>query len=394
MKSPKIYLAIDNCFASKRWTKPAEWIGVVRDLGLSYVEASADNECDPLYTTPDYIKDWLDDIKTAGEKTGVRVANLYSGHGTYTTLGLSHTDVRVRERMLRDWLMPMSRTASALDAGFGFYCHAFPDAVLQNSAEYSKTEEQLYDSLAILMRYVAECGSRITCIEQMYTPHQIPWTIETTQKLLREVYKRSGQFMYITIDTGHQSGQRKFVRPNSSRIREMIALYKSGERVNNLWFGPKTAYELFHKAYSSGHNTDHYVEAIESEMDKYPYLFSQYEDGDSFRWLERLGCYSPIIHLQQTDGTSSSHYPFTAEYNQKGIITADKVLHAIQKSYALKQETNMPPPCNEIYLTLEIFSGTSEMNTDIIKKLEESVEYWRRFLPKDGMYLDELCARI
>lgn len=32
---PKLYLAIDNCFASKRWTEPAEWADVIRDLGLS-----------------------------------------------------------------------------------------------------------------------------------------------------------------------------------------------------------------------------------------------------------------------------------------------------------------------------------------------------------------------
>lgn len=394
MKSPKIYLAIDNCFASKRWTKPEEWIGVIRDLGIFYVEASADNECDPLFTTPDYIEDWVNDIKTASKKTGVHVANLYSGHGTYATLGLSHTDARVRERMLRDWLMPVSKTAATLDAGFGFYCHAFSDKVLQDPVEYCKTEERLYDSLAILVEYAAECGSQTVSIEQMYSPHQIPWTIETTQKLMREVYKRSGQSIYITIDTGHQTGQRKFVRPDSNRINKLIALYKSGESMKDLWFGPNTAYNLFYKAYSSGHNFDYYVKAIESEMDKYPYLFSQYEDGDSYRWLEDLGRYSPIIHLQQTDGTTSSHYPFTAEYNQKGIIAADRVFRALKKSYNLQQEINMPAPCDKIYLTLEIFSGTSEMNVDIIKKLRKTVEYWRSFLPQDGMSLNDICTRI
>ena len=57
-KNPKIYLAIDNCFASKRWTDPEKWMNVIKSLGLNYVEASADNECDPLYLGSEYMKRW------------------------------------------------------------------------------------------------------------------------------------------------------------------------------------------------------------------------------------------------------------------------------------------------------------------------------------------------
>jgi len=50
----------------------------------------------------------------------------------------------------------------------------------------------------------------------------------------------------------------------------------------------------------------------------------------------------------------------------------------------------MPAPCNEIYLTLEIFSGTGEFNRDIIAKMRESVAFWRKWIPKDGLPLDKL----
>ena len=40
-------------------------------------------------------------------------------------------------------------------------------------------------------------------------------------------------------------------------------------------------------------------------------------------------------------------------------------------------EEGMPPKCGEIYLTLEIFSGTSEINTAIVRKMQESVRYWQ-----------------
>ena len=94
MIDPRVYLAIDNCFASKRWTRPMDWTSMIKEFGINHVEASADNECDPLYTDPAYLQDWLEDVESVCEKTGVKVANLYSGHGTYTLLGLaSPTDV-------------------------------------------------------------------------------------------------------------------------------------------------------------------------------------------------------------------------------------------------------------------------------------------------------------
>ena len=32
--APRIYLALDNCFASKRWTEPEEWAGIIAGLGM------------------------------------------------------------------------------------------------------------------------------------------------------------------------------------------------------------------------------------------------------------------------------------------------------------------------------------------------------------------------
>lgn len=62
MNYPKIYLAIDNCFASKRWTKPEDWMKVISELGLNYIECSADNECDPLYSGTNYLRDWKEEV--------------------------------------------------------------------------------------------------------------------------------------------------------------------------------------------------------------------------------------------------------------------------------------------------------------------------------------------
>src|SRR3954471_14295413 len=120
---PRIHLALDNCFASKRWTEPLEWMQIAHGAGIFCIEASADNECDPLYNTPESLQGWMDSVLSASLQTGVKVVNLYSGHGTYATLGLAHTDTRIRDHIHHNWLEPMIHTAAALDAGLGFFSH-------------------------------------------------------------------------------------------------------------------------------------------------------------------------------------------------------------------------------------------------------------------------------
>ncbi len=384
---PKLYLAIDNCFASKRWTEPAEWADVIRDLGLSYVECSADTECDPLYMGDAYLKRWVQKVRAAQEHTGVHPANLYSGHGTYATLGLAHTDPEVRSRFLHDWLEKMVDTAVAVDAGLGFFCHAFSDSVLQDPQRYASFYEQLLDDLGALAAYGKQRGAKPIGLEQMYSPHQVPWTIDGAEELVREIYRRAGAPMYLTVDVGHQTGQRKFLRPNHEEILQILARHDQGDFQPNLWLGPNSALELMEQ-------TDRSIEdraaAIEAEMDRYPYLFAQYEDGDPYAWLRRLAGYSPIIHLQQTDGATSGHWPFTAEKNQAGCIHAPDVLKSIAECYRTPQADGMPPFVDKIYLTLEIFTGTSAINRNQLHLLKESIAYWRQYIPEDGLSLDKL----
>ena len=391
MAGPRIYLAIDNCFASKRWTRPAEWAAVVRDLGLTCVEASADNECDALYSTAAYRDQWADQVRDAYQRTGVRVVNLYSGHGTYATLGLGHTDRGVRDHMLNDWAKVMVETAGRLDAGLGFFCHAFDLATLEDPAAYESAERDLYDRLAEVAAHAARCGARTVGVEQMYTPHQIPWTLDGADTLMREVLARSGQPFYLTIDTGHQIGQRRFLRPQRSDLIDAVRRTQGRRVPDGLWLGSRRAYDLFREA-AAAPTGDHdaLLARVEAEMDRCPYLFASYEDGDPYAWLERFACYSPIIHLQQTDGTSSSHWPFTEAYNRAGVIHGDRLLGAIATAYARDVDPGLPPRCEDLYLTIEVFSGTADLPVDIISRLEDTVAYWRRYVPSDGLTLDAL----
>ncbi|MBE6686432.1 MAG: hypothetical protein E7591_04280 [Ruminococcaceae bacterium] len=386
MKDPKIYLAIDNCFGSKRWTEPIEWMNTIKELGLYYVESSADTECDPLYMGDAYMKDWADKVNEGSDKTGVKVANIYSGHGTYATLGLAHTDIRVRERFLKEWLMPMVDTAKSIGSGFGFFCHAFSDSVLQDAKRYAEFKDNLINDLGALAAYAKEKGCGYLGVEQMYSPHQIPWTVEGAREMIREIYKRSGAPMYITVDVGHQSGQRKFVRLSREEIAEAHKKYLAGDFLPSLWLGTVKAFEIFEDAKET---TGEMLDAIESEMDSHSYMFAPYKDGDPYEWLRELGGYSPIVHLQQTNGSSSGHQPFTKECNEKGIITGEKVIEALKAAYS-KDDHDMPEKCDEIVLTLEMFTGTADINRAALQRLRETVAYWRQFIPRDGMKLSEL----
>lgn len=388
---PRVYLAIDNCFASKRWTAPCDWARQVRQLGLGYVEASADTEIDPLYTTPAYRQDWIEQVQRAEEETGIRVANLYSGHSTYTTLGLAHTDVRLRDHMQHRWLEVMAQVAAELGAGLGFFCHAFPESVLQDGAAYAAAQSDLYDRLAQVARYAAQLGIRYAGVEQMYTPHQIPWTIRGAEELLRQVYARSGAPFYITIDTGHASGQRKFRRPCRRTLQEALQRARQGEWPLDLWLGPQTAYSILKRAGGEQQgDAEAALDAIEGEMARYPHLFAAASDGDPYAWLAALAPYSPIIHLQQTPGDVSAHYPFTERYNTSGIIHGERVLRAIAAAYERPAPEGLPPRCEALYLTLEVFSGTADIPAQLLHAIRESVIYWRQYIPADGLPLDEL----
>ncbi len=388
---PKIYLAVDNCFASKRWTNPADWMRLLADLDVYHVEASADNESDPLYTTDLYRKKWLDEIDKESVRTGVKVSNFYSGHGTYTTTGLAHEDESVREHIMNNWLKKMIDVAKTREAGLGFFCHAFNRKILLDKEKYHVHLEDLYNRLAHLAVYAGEKKIRTIGVEQMYTPHQIPWTIEGAKELIRHVYNRSGYPFYITIDVGHQSGQQNYMKPEEEKVKTLINLCKKGENTENMWLGHDKAYEIFEEAVNSKKNENGaYIKKILELSDEFPHLFAESDDGDTYKWLKSIGCYSPIIHLQQTNGLVSAHWPFNEQYNEQGIITGEKVLRSLIESYKQKNQDEMPPMCEEIYLTIEIFAGTSEIPYDTLKKLKASVEYWRKYIPKDGMRLDEL----
>lgn len=390
--NPTISLAIDNCFASKRWTKPETWMNLVKDMGITLVEASADNECDPLYFGKDYINDWICEVNEQSSKTDVKVINLYSGHGTYSTLGLAHYNQQAKLYFRDNWIKAQMDIAVKLNAGMGFYAHAFDETVLQDPLCYENTKKNLFEDFNNIAGYGKSIGISSISVEQMYTPHQIPWTISGTKEMLESIYSMSKSAMYITIDLGHMNGQQYFRRLDKNSLEEYIKRVSSGEKIKRLWLGPQTAVDCFDQAVRGEVSPAYAVSKIEDIWTAYKYLFSSDEDSSVYRWLEELACYSPIIHLQQSDGKSSPHWSFTPEKNRIGIIDARDVLLSIAESY--KKEKSIVPKCEHLVLTLEPFISTMGNVYDSLEEIRQSINYWRKFVPRDNMYLDEIIASM
>lgn len=377
-KYPKIYLTIDNCFAIKRWVRPRDWMKVIHDIGgVSCIEASTDNEIDPLFNTEDFRNEWVDEVKQCEKKYGQKVVSFYSGYATYRTVGLASWAKSSRDIIKNCYFKNIIDTAAKLGAQVGNTLSAFSEPVLNDAEKYQEAKGFLAENLVEMTKYAAD--KKVTFgYEQMYTPNQGFWTIDGCRDWIKHVYAKAGNPMYITIDTAHQVGQHSFLPPTDEQLKQML---KTGD-TKGFTLGRKVSEMIRAKKHS--------FDEVKQTLDEYAYLFSKPEDSDVFKWFSELGCYSPLVHLQQTDGTYSGHKPFTQKFNQTGIIDPKKVFAAIAESYDRQTEPGMPPKVKEIYLAFEIFFGITESSQSIIEALRESVEYWREYIPKDGLTLDEL----
>ena len=228
----------------------------------------------------------------------------------------------------------------------------------------------------------------------MYTPHMPPWTIEGTKTLLGEVSRRAGAPFYTTVDLGHMNGQQFFQKPDEETILRLIADARAGQPHKRVWMGTQKAMNLYFAACRSEMDAHSAAAQILADVEANPHLFAQPIDGDIWAWVEALGRYSPIMHLQQSDGKSSPHWPFSENYNKIGVVSGEKLMASLVKAYAQPDDASMPPACEEITLTLEPFLGTAGNTYDMLDELWDSVAYWRRFIPEDGMRLSQAAALL
>jgi hypothetical protein len=186
------------------------------------------------------------------------------------------------------------------------------------------------------------------------------------------------------------NGQQYFQKPSADQIAVWIDRKAAGMHCKRVWVGPKTARDVFNQAVSGEIQKENAIKQIQEQWEGYNHLFAAPEDGSVHAWLQELAGYSPIVHLQQSDGQSSPHWSFSPEYNENGIIRAEEILRSIAKAYARGALEGLPQLCSHIMLTLEPFIGTAGNNYDALEEIEQSILYWRQYLPHDGMLLSEV----
>lgn len=384
---PRIHLGIDNCFAIKRWTAPMEWAKAVRSLGLKYVEAVPDLECEPLLTPDDYRRDWIDETRRACDTTGVQVVMFYSNDSTYDSIGFSHPDARVRDHFVERWFGNFIQMAAALGSDVGYYVQATPEALLYSREGRAQAKRDALDCMVRVNRMAAAAGIRHVVLEQMYTPHQPPFAIEEMRRLMISVTEQSGYPFYFTEDVGHHC--RLYLRPTRERIKAALERFRRDGCID-VWLGSPEALEIFERCARKDDLEDGDFRRLEADFDRNADQFNAPEDTDCYAWLRRLGAWSPVIHMQQTDGNHSSHEAFLPENNGKGIIHPVRVLRALQESYESVDAAGMPPRCEDIYLIQELYLSTKDIGYQGLHKLKTSTQYLRRYIPEDGLRLSEL----
>jgi sugar phosphate isomerase/epimerase len=91
--------------------------------------------------------------------------------------------------------------------------------------------------------------------------------------------------------------------------------------------------------------------------------------GDPHVWLEKLLPWVPVVHLQQTDGHSDHHWPFTPEYNKVGIINPERVVEILKSS-----------PFPEVTMLFELGHAFDVPDQTVIDDHKHSVETWAKWL--------------
>ena len=93
-------------------------------------------------------------------------------------------------------------------------------------------------------------------------------------------------------------------------------------------------------------------------------------DIDPYVWLEEFGAVSPVVHIKQASANKSRHWPFTAEYNKRGIIRPEKVLASLEKGGA--KDAALIIECN--------WRERTPTDYRVVSDLKESVDYWRQWV--------------
>ncbi len=111
-------------------------------------------------------------------------------------------------------------------------------------------------------------------------------------------------------------------------------------------------------------------DAVSALRDSHPYMFSfSGKDDDPYEWVRSMGAYSPIMHMQQTDGVKSSQRPSRRRRTKTGSLRPLPASRTLKESFDAPAEDGMPPKADHVTLAFEIFISNVSYPHDALEDL-------------------------
>jgi len=303
----------NNGFTTEDYPEPEAWADVLRRAGLDEFEYFADHLEPVLFRR--VVEDESEFFRATQEAIRSRGLRVWSG-ATARVSYLLH--------LLRPPNADMRREGVA-------WCRAFIDLVRKFGARYisghydclshrdldthfDAAVARMIDGLVEVSRHAAEAGLAGIFLEQMHRPQLQPNTMARAHAILEAANARSAVPVYLHLDTGH-----------------MAPVFDDPAH------GPR--------------------------------------DKDPYAWLAEPGHPRQrlLVHAQQSDREASRHWPFTPEYNRRGIIDARRCLAAAAAGGA-----------DEVIFALEILMPRGTRIEAIEPAIVASAAYWREALEALG----------
>ena len=175
-------LGINDCFAVKRWPRPAEWASVVRDdLGLDVVQHSFDLV--DLDAPADAVSAQAAEVRAAVAAHDLTLHSTFTGLAAYSSNLLLHPDADARDRA-EDWYRrAIDFTALVGGASTGGHVGAFSVADAGDPARRAMLTTDLRSRLHRLAAAAKEAGLVYLVLENLAAARE-PATIAGVRALL------------------------------------------------------------------------------------------------------------------------------------------------------------------------------------------------------------------
>ncbi len=303
----------NNGFVTEDYPEPDTWAAVLAHAGLTEFEYFADHLEPVLFRrVVERQSEFLQATRAAVKKHGLSVWSGATARVSYLMNLLSHPYADMRAEGVA-WCCAFIDLALRLGARYisGHYdCLSKRDL----DSNFEGAIERMTDGLVEVGKYAAGAGLEAIFLEQMHRPQLQPNTLERAHRILDALNARSPVPFHIHLDLGHAAPV--------------------------------------------------FDDPTHTARDKDPYAWMAEPFGRNEITL---------VHAQQCDREASRHWPFTPQYNRRGIIDAGRCLSALAASGV-----------GEAVIALEILFPRGTRIEAIEPDLVASAEYWRQALRAEG----------